>query len=191
MELLENKILSEGRVLSGNILKVDKFLNHQIDPNLFMEMGKDFYEHFKGMGINKILTLEVSGIAVAFAVATYLNVPVLFAKKSDSLTLSDDVFSSKVISYTKHKEYDIRVDKAFLSSEDKVLIIDDFLAKGQALNGLMELCKQADAEVIGVGIAIEKAFQEGGKHYRSLGYDVYSQAVIEKFEDGKVVFKKD
>lgn len=191
MKLLEEMILSKGRILDGNILKVDSFLNHQIDPKLFMEMGKDFYEHFKGKGINKILTLEVSGIAVAFAAATYFDVPVVFAKKSDSLTLSDTVYSSKVISYTKHKEYDIRVDKAFLGKDDKVLIIDDFLAKGQALNGLMQLCKQADAEVVGVGIAIEKAFQEGGKHYRSLGYDVYSQAMIEKFENGSVVFKRD
>ena len=188
MKLLEQRILQDGRVLEGNILKVDNFLNHQIDPELFMAMGEDFFQHFKDKGINKILTLEVSGIAVAFAAATFFKVPVVFAKKSESLTLSDDVYASKVNSYTKRKVFDIRVQKNFLTSEDKVLIIDDFLAMGEALGGLVNLCEQAGAEVMGMGIAIEKNFQPGGQKYRELGYDVYSQAMIEAFVDGQVTF---
>lgn len=190
MKLLEERILKDGRILPGNILKVDSFLNHQIDPALFMAMGQDFYDHFKDKGINKILTLEVSGIAVAFAVATYFKVPLVFAKKSESLTLSEDIYASQVKSYTKKKTYDIRVQKNFLTDQDKVLIIDDFLAMGEALGGLIDLCQQAGAQVQGIGIAIEKNFQPGGNKYRALGYDVYSQAMIEKFEDDTVTFVK-
>ena len=190
MDLLEQRILTDGRILPGNILKVDNFLNHQIDPDLFMAMGEDFYHYFKDRGINKILTLEVSGIAVAFAAATFFKVPVVFAKKSESLTLSEDVYASKVTSYTKKKTFDIRVQKNYLGANDKVLIVDDFLAMGEALGGLIHLCQQADAEVVGVGIAIEKNFQPGGQKYRQLGYDVYSQAMIEKFEGNTVSFVK-
>lgn len=188
MRLLEERILKDGRILPGEILKVDNFLNHQIDPELFMAMGQDFAEYFKDRGINKILTLEVSGIAVAFAVGHFLKVPVLFAKKSDSLTLTSDVYAAKVESYTKKKVYDIRVQKNFLTMEDNILIIDDFLAMGEALKGLISLCNQAQAEIKGVGIAIEKTFQPGGNYFRGLGYDVYSQARIARFEDGSVVF---
>lgn len=188
METLENRILQDGRVLDGNILKVDNFLNHQIDPELFMEMGKDFYEHFKDKNPTKILTLEVSGIAVAFAAATYFKKPMVFAKKSKSLTLSDGVYTSKVFSFTKNIEYDIRVDKRFLEKGDRVLIFDDFLANGKALEGLIELCDQAGAEVVGIGIAIEKVFQNGGNKLREKGYDIYSQAMIKEFKDGKVIF---
>ncbi|MBG9979416.1 xanthine phosphoribosyltransferase [Facklamia lactis] len=190
MKLLEERILQDGRILPGNILKVDSFLNHQIDPDLFMAMGQDFYDHFKDKEITKILTLEVSGIGIAFAAATYFKVPVLFAKKSLSLTLTEDVYASKVTSYTKKKTFDIRVQKNFLSDQDKVLIIDDFLAMGEALGGLIDLCQQANAQVQGIGIAIEKSFQPGGNKYRDLGYDVYSQAMIEKLEDGTVTFVK-
>lgn len=189
MKLLEDMILKRGRVLDGNILKVDNFLNHQIDPDLFMEMGKDYYDHFKDKEITKILTLEVSGIAIAFASATCFKVPLVFAKKSASLTLSDDAYTSKVVSYTKKKEYDIKVDRNFLSADDKVLIIDDFLATGQALKGLVSLCDQAGAEVAGIGIAIEKTFQGGGKLFRDKGYDVYSQAMIKAFENNSVIFE--
>lgn len=188
MKLLEERILKDGRILPGNILKVDNFLNHQIDAELFMEMGKDFFEHFKDKGITKVLTVEVSGIAIAFAVANYLKVPFVFAKKTVSLTLGDNVYTSKVISYTKNKEYDIKVDKNFLNKEDKVLIIDDFLATGQALNGLIDICNQASAEVVGIGIAIEKVFQNGGNSLREKGYDVYSQAMIESFTDYSLSF---
>lgn len=188
MKLLEQKILEEGRILPGNILKVDKFLNHMIDPNLFDEMGKDFYEKFKDRGITKILTLEVSGIAIAFAAAKYFNVPVLFAKKTVSLTLGNDVYTSKVISYTKNRQFDIMVNKEFLTKDDTVLIIDDFLANGEALKGLIDITNQSGAKVAGVGIAIEKVFQNGGNKFRKLGYEIYSQAMIEKFEGQSVVF---
>ena len=190
MKLLEERILKSGTVLPGNILKVDNFLNHQIDTELFMEMGRDFFEHFKNRGITKVLTVEVSGIAIAFAVANFLKVPLIFAKKTLSLTLGDNVYSSKVISYTKNKEYDIKVDKNFINRDDRVLIVDDFLATGQALNGMIDICTQAKAEVVGIGIAIEKVFQNGGNKLREKGYDVYSQAMIEKFTDNEVFFLK-
>lgn len=189
MKLLEEMIKKEGRVLDGNILKVDSFLNHQISSELFVEMGKDFYNHFKDKDITKILTLEVSGIGIALTTAIEFNVPMLFAKKIESLTISDDVYESKVVSYTKNKEYLIRVDKKYLNSNDKVLIIDDFLANGKALAGLVDLCNQAGAEICGVGIAIEKSFQKGGKIFREKGYDIYSQAIIKEFKDGEVVFE--
>lgn len=191
MKSLESKILRDGLVLPGNILKVDSFLNHMVDPELFMEMGEDFYHHFKDKGINKILTLEVSGIALAFAAATFFKVPLVFAKKSESLTLGDDVYTSKVYSYTKKKEFDIRVNRSFLGKEDRLLIIDDFLANGQALQGMFNLASQAGAHICGAGIAIEKAFQKGGAELREQGYDIYSQARIEKFEEGTVIFCQD
>lgn len=188
MKLLEEKILKEGRVLPGDILKVDMFLNHQIDPVLINEMGKDFANHFRDNNITKVLTLEVSGIAIAYACALHLGVPLVFAKKIESMTVSKDVYSSEVVSYTKNKSYEIRVDKKYLSSEDNILIIDDFLAKGNALKGLVDLCEQANAQIAGIGIAIEKTFQNGGKLFRDQGYDVYSQAMIKEFRDGQVVF---
>ncbi|MBS4900514.1 MAG: xanthine phosphoribosyltransferase [Clostridiales bacterium] len=188
MKLLEDRIRKEGRILPGNILKVDRFLNHQVDPELMIEMGKDFAEHFRDKEITRVLTLEVSGIAMALTTALELGVPMVFAKKISSVTLADDTYTSKVYSYTKKKEYDIRVDKHYICPEDRVLIIDDFLAMGQALNGLVELVDQAGAAVAGIGIAIEKAFQNGGKKYRDMGYDVYSLAMIEDFKDDGVVF---
>lgn len=188
MKLLEEKILCDGKVLPGNILKVDSFLNHQIDTKLFSAMGKDFAEHFKDKGITKVMTLEVSGIALAFTAAFALEVPMIFAKKTPSLTLTEDVYSSEVYSYTKKIKYDIRVDRKFINNTDTVLIIDDFLAIGQALGGMLDICRQADARIAGVGIAIEKAFQGGGDKYRAMGYDVYSLAKIAKFTDNSVVF---
>ena len=188
MKLLEEKILSEGKVLPGNILKVDHFLNHQIDVDLLMEMGRDFYDHFKGKEITKILTLEVSGIAVAFAAATYFKVPVVFAKKTTSLTLGEDVYTSNVYSHTKQMAYDIKVNKEFLKADDKVLIFDDFLANGKALDGLVDLCMQSGAQVQGIGIAIEKVFQKGGERYREKGFDLYSQAMIKEFKEDTVTF---
>lgn len=189
MKQLEEKIKNEGKVLPGEILKVDQFLNHQIDTKLFMEMGKDFAKHFKDAGITRVLTLEVSGIAVAFAAGHYLDVPVVFAKKTESVTLSEDVYCSSVYSYTKKKEYKIRVDKHFIEKGDKILLIDDFLAKGQALGGMIDVCHQAGAEVSGIGIAIEKVFQGGGNKYREQGYDVYSQAKIASFTENSVIFE--
>ncbi len=188
MKLLEDRILEEGRILPGNILKVDRFLNHQVDPELMLEMGRDFAAHFRDKGITRVLTLEVSGIAMALTTALELGVPMVFAKKISSVTLADDTYTSKVFSYTKKKEYDIRVDKHYLSPEDNVLIIDDFLAMGQALNGLVDLVDQSGAKVAGIGIAIEKAFQKGGEKYREMGYDVYSLAMIDHLTEDGVVF---
>ncbi|PKY87643.1 xanthine phosphoribosyltransferase [Falseniella ignava] len=188
MELLEQKILKDGKIFQGNILKVDNFLNHQVDVELIDAMGKDFAEHFADAGITRVITLEVSGISMAYTAAKYLGVPMVFAKKIESLTLSDDVYSSKVVSYTKNKEYSIRVDRRFLLPTDRVLIVDDFLAKGEALGGLIDLCEQAGATIAGVGIAIEKVFQGGGPKYREKGYHIYSQAMIDHFTEDSVVF---
>ena len=185
---MEDRILEEGRILPGNILKVDRFLNHQVDPELMLEMGRDFAAHFRDKGITRVLTLEVSGIAMALTTALELGVPMVFAKKISSVTLADDTYTSKVFSYTKKKEYDIRVDKHYLSPEDNILIIDDFLAMGQALNGLVDLVDQSGAKVAGIGIAIEKAFQKGGEKYREMGYDVYSLAMIDHLTEDGVVF---
>lgn len=189
MKFLEEKIIGEGRVLEGDILKVDMFLNHQIDPVLIDQMGIDFKDHFIGKNITKVLTLEVSGIAIAYSAAFHLGVPLVFAKKIESKSLSSDVYKAEVVSYTKGKTFEIRVDKKYLTKDDNILIIDDFLAKGQALHGLVDLCDQAGASIAGIAIAIEKTFQEGGKHFRDLGYDVYSQAQIKEFKDGKVIFE--
>ncbi|MFJ3031378.1 xanthine phosphoribosyltransferase [Rothia terrae] len=188
MELLEDRIRRDGRILPGNILKVDEFVNHQVDPELMVAMGKDFAEHFKDLGITRVLTLEVSGISMALTAALELGVPMVFAKKISSKTLSNDTYHSKVFSFTKKIEYDIRVDKRFVTPDDKILIIDDFLAAGQALHGLIDLCEQGGAEVAGIGIAIEKVFQGGGKIFRDQGYDVYSLAMIDHFTDDGVVF---
>lgn len=195
MKLLEERILKDGRVLEGNILKVDSFLNHQVDMELTKQMGQAIYEYFKDKGVNKILTLEVSGIpaagmtALAFTEETGKSVPMVFAKKIKSKTLSDNVYCSEVYSYTKKTSYSIRVDRSFLSEGDRVLIIDDFLAKGQALSGLLDICKQAGAEPVGIGILIEKVFQEGGKKYRDAGYDIYSLAKISKLKEGEIIFE--
>lgn len=191
MKKLEEKILRDGRILPGEILKVDNFINHMIDTDLFMEMGRDFYEAFKDSKITKIMTLEVSGIAMAFAAATYFKVPVLFAKKIQSLTLGNDVYTSQVYSYTKQTKSDIVVDRKYLLPGDNVLIIDDFLANGEALKGLVDLCDQAGAHIAGIGIGIEKAFQPGGKAFRAKGYRIHSLARIERFEENTVVFCRD
>ncbi|PKK40049.1 Xanthine phosphoribosyltransferase [Clostridiaceae bacterium JG1575] len=188
MKKLEEKIRKEGRILPGEILKVDQFINHMIDTDLFVEMGQEYYEVFKDRGVTKILTLEVSGIALAFAAALQFHVPVLFAKKIQSLTLGNDVYKSQVYSYTKQKKNDIVADRNYLTKDDKVLIIDDFLAMGEALSGLIDLCNQAGAEVVGIGIGIEKAFQPGGETMRQKGYHVHSLARIERFAPEGVVF---
>lgn len=191
LDLLKQKIAQEGTVLDNHILKVDHFLNHQVDPQLMMAMGKDFYQYFKDQGITKVLTLEVSGIAVALPTAFYLKVPMLFAKKIASLTQDENVYTSQVTSYTKQKTYEIRIDRTYLSKSDKVLIIDDFLATGQALQGLIDLCQQAGATVAGIGIAIEKSFQPGAQFVKDAGYDLYSQARIKGFKNNQVEFYED
>ncbi len=187
---LEEKILKEGKVLPGNILKVDCFLNHQIDVKFLMEMGKEIAELYKDEPVNKILTIETSGIPIAFAAAQFMNVPVVFAKKDKSGNISDKVYSSKVTSFTRKNVYDAVISKDFLGKQDKVLVIDDFLAKGNALNGLMDIINQAGATLCGCAIAIEKGFQGGGDELRQKGIRVDSLAIIESMTEDSLTFRK-
>ncbi|MCR5790434.1 MAG: xanthine phosphoribosyltransferase [Lachnospiraceae bacterium] len=190
MELLESRIAEEGRVYPGNVLKVDSFLNHQVDISLMDRMGEEFYQRFKDQGITKIMTIESSGISIACSTARHFGVPVLFAKKSKSLNIGKDVFVSKVTSFTYQKEYEITVSKRYLGPSDKVLLVDDFLAIGHAMKGLIDICKQAEAKIAGIGICIEKGFQQGGEELRKMGYEVMSLAVIESMsEDGTITFR--
>jgi xanthine phosphoribosyltransferase len=189
MELLIEKIKTEGSVLSSSVLKVDSFLNHQIDPQLMFEMGKEFAERFAGSGITKILTIESSGIAPAVMAGLQLQVPVVFARKRKSLTLVNDLITASVYSFTKEEKNEISVSTKYLTEDDKVLIIDDFLANGQAALGLAEIAAKAKASIAGIGIVIEKGFQEGGSLLREKGYRVESLAVISSLENGKVSFE--
>ena len=191
MKILEEKILEEGRVYPGNVLKVDSFLNHQIDVGLLEVIGEAFYEKYKNSNITKILTIEASGIAIACATAKHFGVPVVFAKKAKSLNLGDDVYVSRVSSFTYGKDYDATVSRNYLTNEDKVLLIDDFIAIGNAMKGLVEICDQAGAKIAGIGICIEKGFQHGGDDIRQMGYDVTSLAIIDEMEDnGTIVFRE-
>ncbi len=191
MEFLEKKILENGELCDGGILKVDSFLNHQIDVGMMIEIGKEFAELFADKKINKILTIEASGIAIACITSQFFgNVPVVFAKKTDSLNLSGDVYATDVHSYTKNKDYTARIDKKYINEGDNVLIIDDFLANGEAVMGLMRLVKMAEAEVAGVGICIEKAFQRGGDLIREKGVTLHSLAIVDVKEDGSISFLK-
>ncbi len=191
MKLLEDRIKKDGLVKAGNILKVDSFLNHRMDIALFNEMGKEWKRLFDGERINKILTIEASGIGIACIAAQYFDCPVVFAKKTQSLNLDGDVYTSKVTSFTKKKTYDIIVSKKFLGPDDRVLIIDDFLANGCAVQGLLELIKEAGATAVGVGIAIEKGFQDGGKMIRDNGIHLESLAIVESMDDvtGEITFR--
>lgn len=189
MELLKKRIQKDGKVKEGNILKVDSFLNHQMDIILFEEIGKEFKRRFEGKEITKILTIEASGIGIACIVAQYFKVPVLFAKKSKTKNIAGDVYTSRVESFTHGKTYDIMVSKEFLLPEDKVLLIDDFLAKGKALLGLTDIVEQAGAELVGAGIVIEKGFQDGGQMIREKGIHLESLAIVKGMtEDGGVEF---
>ncbi len=178
MKALEDKIAAEGRIFPGKVLKVGSFLNHQIDVPFLTQVGEEFYRLFKDEHVTKILTVETSGIAVGYPVAQLFHVPLLFGKKNKSANLSDDCYYSKVTSYTHGNVYDVMVEKQFLNSGDRVLLIDDFLANGCALEGLIDLCHQAGAEVVGAGIVIEKAFQDGGKKLREQGIRVESLARV-------------
>ena len=178
MQLLEERIRRDGIVREGGVLKVDSFLNHQMDVGFFVEMAKEFERLFHNCGINKILTIEASGIGVACITAQCFGCPVVFAKKNKTLNIAGDVWTARVMSFTHGREYDIIVSKDFLTSNDKVLIIDDFLANGAALQGLISLCRQAGAEIVGAGICVEKAFQPGGAKIRSQGVRVESLARI-------------
>lgn len=193
MRLLEERIRKDGVVKPPDILKVDSFLNHQIDPLLIREMGCEFKRLFDGMGVNKVITVEASGIAIAIEAAAEMKVPLVFAKKSRSRNIADDVWSAKVFSFTHGNVNDVVISKQYLSAGDRVLIIDDFLANGEAVRGLMSLCEQAGASVAGVGIAIEKGFQPGGKELREKGIKLESLAVIDSMdgETGEIVFRSD
>ena len=192
MNFLEERILKDGIVKPNNVLKVDSFLNHQMDIALMNEIGKEFYARFKDLPINKILTIEASGIAIAYAVAQQFGVPLLFAKKSKSINIAGDIYTAEVESFTHKNRNTIVVSKQFLSSEDRVLIIDDFLANGCALQGLISIVDQAGGTVEGIGIAVEKGFQMGGQIIRNLGYRLESLAIVESMDHitGQVVFRQ-
>lgn len=188
MKQLQEKILTEGKVLSESVLKVDSFLNHQIDPVLMEAIGEEFASRFAGAGITKILTIESSGIAPAMMTGLKMGVKPVFARKSQSLTLTDNLYTASVHSYTKNVTSDISVSKDFLNDQDVVLILDDFLANGQAVFGLLEIIEQAGASLAGVGIVIEKGFQPGGKMIRDRGIRVESLAIVESMATGKAQF---
>ena len=185
MKLLEDKIRNEGQVIGTDILKVDMFLNHQIDVNLLDEMGKEFYHLFKDKGINKILTVESSGIAIAVMAAKYFNVPVVFAKKSSHKNVGNEVFSAKSHSFTHGKDYEMIVSKKYLNENDNILFIDDFLAGGNAAFSILDILKQSKANLVGIGIAIEKGFQDGGKKLREMGILVESLAIVQEMDEAK------
>lgn len=191
MKLLEERIRKDGTVKAGNVLKVDSFLNHQMDIDLFNEMGKEWARLFADRKITKILTVEASGIGIACVAAQHFHVPVVFAKKSQSVNIDGEVYSTKIESFTHKRVYDVIVSKKFLHPEDHILIIDDFLANGCALEGLIDIVNKAGASVEGVGIAVEKGFQKGGDLIRSKGIRVESLAIVESMDDktGEIVFR--
>lgn len=189
MNCLEKKILSDGKVLPGNVLKVDSFLNHQIDIHLLREMGKEFYNLFKDKNINKILTVEASGIAIACYAAEHFDVPVVFAKKGQHKNVGTDVYTAEVFSFTKGKSYTISISKLYLHPEDRILIVDDFLANGQAVLGLQKIINEAGATLCGAGIAITKTFQPGEKLLIDAGIDVKSLAAVENMDNETITFR--
>ena len=192
MNFLEEKIMKDGIVKEGNVLKVDSFLNHQMDIELFNEMGKEWKKRFEGKNINKILTIEASGIGIACIAAQHFGVPVVFAKKSKSINLEGDMYTAEVESFTHKNKNQVIVAKKFLSEDDHVLLIDDFLANGCALQGLIQIVQSAGATVEGIGIAIEKGFQTGGKIIRNLGYQLESLAIVDAMnaETGEIIFRE-
>lgn len=189
MELLKERILKDGVVKPGNVLKVDSFLNHQMDIDLINEIGKEFRRRFPSDKITKILTIEASGIGIACIAAQYFNVPVVFAKKAQSINIDGEVYHTRVESFTHKKVYDVIVSKKFLGPEDHVLVIDDFLANGCALMGLMNLIRDAGATIEGAGIVIEKGFQQGGKMIRESGIHLESLAIIDSMTDNSLTFR--
>lgn len=192
MKLLEERIRKDGILKEGNVLKVDNFLNHQMDIELFNEMGKEWKKLFADKNINKVLTIEASGIGIACIAAQYFNVPVVFAKKAQSINIDGEVYSTKIESFTHKKVYDVIVSKKYIGPEDHVLIIDDFLANGCALQGLIQLVEDAGATVEGIGIAIEKGFQQGGEIIRNKGIKLESLAIVDGMnpETGEIIFRE-
>ena len=191
MQLLKDRIRKDGKIKEGNVLKVDSFLNHQMDVKLFQEIGKEFKRRFEGEEITKILTIEASGIGIACVAAEVFDVPVVFAKKTQTKNIAGDVYTTKVESFTHGRVYDIIVSREFLGKGDKVLLIDDFLANGKALEGLAELVKKSGAELVGAGVVIEKGFQVGGDIIHSKGIHLESLAIVESMDEktGEVVFR--
>ena len=191
MQLLKDRIRKDGKIKEGNVLKVDSFLYHQMDVKLFQEIGKEFKRRFEGEEITKILTIEASGIGIACVAAEVFDVPVVFAKKTQTKNIAGDVYTTKVESFTHGRVYDIIVSREFLGKGDKVLLIDDFLANGKALEGLAELVKKSGAELVGAGVVIEKGFQVGGDIIRSKGIHLESLAIVESMDEktGEVVFR--
>ena len=192
MNCLEERILKDGVVKTGNVLKVDSFLNHQMDVFLMDQIGEEFYNRFKDCGVTKVLTIEASGIGIACSVARCFKVPMVFAKKTQSINIDGEVFSASVESFTHKNVNQVIVSKKFLSETDRVLIVDDFLANGCALQGLIAIVESAGAEVAGIGIAVEKGFQIGGRVIRNLGYKLESLAIVDEMdaETGKIVFRE-
>ena len=190
MKLLEERIRKDGTVREGNVLKVDSFLNHQMDIDLYKEMGQEWKRLFADKPINKILTIEASGIGMACVAAQYFDVPVVFAKKAQSINIEGEVYQTKIESFTHKRVYDVIVSKKFIGPEDHVLIIDDFLANGCALLGLIDIVEQAGATVEGIGIAIEKGFQQGGQIIREKGYDLKSLAIVDSMDNNELVFRE-
>ncbi len=182
MNFLEERIIRDGIVKEGNVLKVDSFLNHQMDVELLDEIGREFQRRFEGEKITKVLTIEASGIAIAYAAARCFGVPMIFAKKKKSINLDGDMYTAEVESFTHKNKNQIIVSKKFLTADDRVLVVDDFLANGCALQGLLAIVEQAKAEVAGIGIAIEKGFQSGGRMIRNLGYHLESLAIVESMD---------
>lgn len=192
INLLEETISQKGRVLSESVLKVDSFLNHLIEPQIISWMGEEFARRFANKEINKVLTIEASGIAIGFATAQQFGVPLLFAKKSQSINVGTDVYSADVYSFTHQCTNHILVSKRYISPDDKILIVDDFFANGAALRGLIEVCRQAGATVQGIGIAVEKGFQPGGAEIRQKGFQLESLAIVESMDpaSGKITFRQ-
>lgn len=191
MKRLKQRILDEATVIGTEILKVDNFLNHQVDVEFLTEIGAEFYKRFGQEEVTKILTIESSGIAVACMTAPFFKTPVIFAKKIESRNLVDDTYSSEVYSYTKDKSYRVHVSRNYLSAQDKVLIIDDFLANGKAVQGLIDIVNQAGARLVGVGIVIEKGFQDGGNQLRKSGVKLESLAIISVMNEQEIIFKNE
>ena len=189
MKLLEDKIRAEGRILPGSVLKVSAFLNHQLDPALIMELGREFARLFADESPTKILTIESSGIALALAAGAAMDIPVLFAKKHRTSNIFGEAYNSVVHSYTHNCDYTVIVERDYLSCDDRVLLIDDFLANGKALEGLLEIVSQAGATAVGAGIAIEKGFQEGGENLRKRGLRVESLAIVDHMDENGIVFR--
>ena len=189
MDILKKRIIEDIRILDGEIIKVDSFLNHQVDIKLINQMGQEFKERFKNVRVDKIFTAEVSGIAIASIVAQYFDVPMVFARKTESRNLDKDKYESEVYSYTKGKTYKIMVSKRYMNEGENVLIIDDFLANGKAVEGLIEIIDKAGANLVGVGVAIEKGFQEGGKGLRDRDIKLESLAIIDSITNGQVKFR--